>query len=89
MRRTAKFTRGERVYRPDVLDACLTSLDLGAHRETLERVLLRDHPRHLHLSVGHLPRTLAAADWRDGLGIFARNHDGELVDASRASSSSE
>jgi hypothetical protein len=34
-------------YRPNVFDACLDALDLGPHRQTAERLLLRDHPDHL------------------------------------------
>lgn len=84
MRRTARYLRRGRIYRPEVLDACLTALDLGPHREALERIVLRDHPDHLHVDTSALPAAMVRSEWRDALGVFARNPKGELVDVSRA-----
>jgi hypothetical protein len=69
-------------YRPNVFDACLEALDLGPHRQTVEQLLLRDHPAHLAVVLADLPEHIAPAWWHGGLSFFARNDKGVLVDVS-------
>lgn len=83
MRKTARYRRGHRIYRPEVLEACLAALDLGTHQPTLERILLRDHPEHLHVDTSGLPSAMTPKEWRSAVGLFARNDKGELIDVSR------
>lgn len=58
--------------------AILDALELGGHRNTAERVLLRDHARHIHVDAGGTPETFTQPRWRHGLGLFASDNGGNL-----------
>ncbi len=62
----------------DVLDACLEALDLGPHRATAERVLLRDHEQHISIDTSSAPPRYASERWKGSLGLFADAADGRL-----------
>jgi hypothetical protein len=65
------------------LRVCIHGLGLAAHLETSERILLRNHPRHIHVDASRTTFGYASDDWRDGLGIFAAAADGHLVRVTR------
>ncbi len=80
MRSVSRMTRGERLFRPEALESCLSALDLGVARETLERILFRDHPAHLHLNVAHLPPEIADLAWGGALSLFARDEKDRVIE---------
>ncbi len=51
-----------------LFDACLDALDLGEHRGTAERILVRDHPEHIHIAA---PPGLQPTPGLSALGAFA------------------
>jgi hypothetical protein len=65
--------------RSDALVACLNALDLGPHRTTADRIILRDHLEHLHIDPSAAPERIAALEWRCALGLFARDKNEELI----------
>jgi hypothetical protein len=58
-----------------LLNSCLDALDLGQHRRTAERVLVRDDAEHIHVDA---PADLAPETGRC-LGLFAEKSDGALI----------
>ena len=64
-------------YRVAAFYACLDDLALEEHRETAERILRRDHPRHIHIDASSAPEDYTEPQWRSGLGMFARDDKGE------------
>ncbi|MRG98232.1 hypothetical protein [Polyangium spumosum] len=68
------------IYKMAAFYACLDSLALGEHRETAERILRRDHPRHIHIDASSAPEDYTHPQWRSGLGMFAKDDkSGHLV----------
>jgi hypothetical protein len=75
--KTSASSKGD--PRGHALVACLDALNLGPHRTTAERILLRDHPEHIHIDPSAAPERIAARPWRDALGLFARDEKNELT----------
>ncbi|UQA63238.1 hypothetical protein [Polyangium aurulentum] len=67
------------LYKRAAFYACLDGLALGEHRETAERILRRDHARHIHIDASSAPEGYVDPKWRGGLGIFAGDKDGHLT----------
>ncbi|XXX76096.1 hypothetical protein WMF30_51450 [Sorangium sp. So ce134] len=66
-------------YRKGAFYACLDGLALGEHHAAAERILRRDHPRHIHVDASAAPERYTARTWRSGLGMFAEGKDGHLT----------
>jgi hypothetical protein len=66
-------------YKKAAFYACLDGLALGEHRITAERILRRDHPRHIHIDACSAPDQYTDPRWRSGLGMFAEDKDGHLI----------
>jgi hypothetical protein len=66
-------------YKKGAFYACLDGLALGEHRATAERILRRDHPRHVHVDASAAPERNVDPKWRSGLGMFAEDKDGHLI----------
>lgn len=66
-------------YKKGAFYACLDGLVLGIHRVTAERLLRRDHPRHIHVDASAAPERYSDPRWRKGLGMFAEDKDGHLT----------
>jgi hypothetical protein len=90
MTETSQERKKGTVFRDDVLAVCLDALDLGQHRRTAERILLRDDPEHLHVDAWttrpgeELHEHIAPRKLRDGLGLYAHDDRGDLVGVGRA-----
>lgn len=66
-------------YKNAAFYACLDGLALGQHRVTAERILRRDHPRHIHIDASTAPEDYTDPRWHRGLGMFAADKDGHLI----------
>lgn len=75
----ARTKHKEPQYKKGAFYACLDGLALGEHRATAERILRRDHPRHIHVNAGVAPERYTARTWRSGLGMLAGSKDGHLT----------
>lgn len=69
-------------YKKSAFYACLDGLALGEHRATAERILRRDHPRHVHVDARVASERYTHPRWRSGLGMFAEDTDGHLTTVS-------
>ena len=78
MRDIGKTRHAEITYRLDVLQASLDALKLGRHRETLLRIVLRNHPQHVHIRPLIVPPGVANWEWSASLGLFAERESGLL-----------